>query len=243
MSAPAERPTHSRSGSPAPSARSGGSVGADPAPRTGAPTAVERVRTYVRDAVMSGEIAEGSMLSENGIATELGVSRTPVREAFVQLQSLGYLRLYPKRGALVIPVSAAEIGPVIEARWVVERHGIEIAAAQRDPATLRAIAATLDAQRTHIDAGDLTAFADADRDFHHALASATGNPMLIELYDSMRDRQRRMTRGMVHGSAERAEAFLAGHRGIHDAIADGDAVTALARLRTHLDEARETLLS
>lgn len=218
-------------------------VGVPAPPRQPAQTAVQRVHAHVKEAVISGEMAEGTMLSEGQVAAELGVSRTPVREAFVQLESLGYLRLYPKRGALVVPVSREEVGPVIETRWVVERHGIELAAAGPDRRALAAIEATLDAQAQHIAAGDLHAFADADGDFHQALAAATGNPILIELYDTLRDRQRRMTRGMVHDSAERAQAFLGEHRAIYDAIAAGDAGAATARLRAHLDHARETLLS
>lgn len=217
-------------------------VGVPAPPRPNAPTAVQRVHAYVKEAVIAGDFAEGTMLSEGQVATELGVSRTPVREAFVQLESLGYLRLYPKRGALVVPVSREEVGPVIETRWVVERHGIEVAAGT-DRGALRAIAASLDAQEHHIRAGDLHAFADADRDFHQAIAAATGNPILIALYDSLRDRQRRMTRGMVHDSKERAATFLEEHRAIHDAIAAGDAARASALLRAHLDHARETLLS
>ena len=238
-------------------------------PQTPEPTAVQRVHAHVKEAVIDGEFAEGTMLSEGQVAAELGVSRTPVREAFVQLESLGYLRLYPKRGALVVPVSREEVGPVIETRWVVERHGIEVASGSGastrggsrdsrggssdsrgerpvsgpDRRALAAIEATIDAQAKHIAAGDLHAFADADGDFHQALAAATGNPILIELYDTLRDRQRRMTRGMVHDSTERAQAFLGEHRAIYDAIAAGDAAGATARLRAHLDHARETLLS
>lgn len=234
-------------------------VGVPATPRPPAPTAVQRVHAYVKEAVISGEVGEGTMLSEGQIATELGVSRTPVREAFVQLESLGYLRLYPKRGALVVPVSREEVGPVIDTRWVVERHGIEAAAGSGasagdpnaggrssrgpDQRALAAIEATLDAQAEHIAAGNLSAFADADGDFHQALAAATGNPILIDLYDTLRDRQRRMTRGMVLDSAARAQAFLAQHREIYDAIAAGDAAGATAKLRAHLDHARETLLS
>lgn len=218
-------------------------VGVPAPPHQPAPTAVQRVHAYVKEAVIAGDMAEGTMLSEGQVATELGVSRTPVREAFVQLESLGYLRLYPKRGALVVPVSREEVGPVIDTRWIVERHGIEAAAEGPDARALAAIAATLEAQERAIAAGDLHAFADADRDFHQALAAATANPILIALYETLRDRQRRMTRGMVHDSAERAQAFLEEHRAIHDAIAAGDAAGATAKLRAHLDRARETLLS
>lgn len=210
-------------------------------PRT--PTAVQRVHAHVKDAVMAGEFAEGTMLSEGQIATAVGVSRTPVREAFVQLETLGYLRLYPKRGALVVPVSREQAGSVLDTRWVVERHGIERAAEQGTGPTVAGLRAAIADQRRHVEAADLPAFSDADREFHRVLVAATENPILIDLYETLRDRQRRIARGMVKGDATLAERFMAEHEAIADALEAGDAALALERLDDHLDEARSKLLS
>lgn len=207
------------------------------------PTAVQRVHAHVKDAVMAGEFAEGTMLSEGQIATAVGVSRTPVREAFVQLESLGYLRLYPKRGALVVPVTREQARAVLDTRWVVERHGIEQAVAGGAAPTAEAMRAAMAEQRRHMEVGDLDAFSDADRDFHRALVAATDNPILIELYESLRDRQRRLTRDMVNADSALAARFLAEHEGIVEALEAGDAPLAIRRLDEHLDEARSKLLS
>ncbi len=201
-------------------------------------TAVQRVREFVRDRVFSGEYADGTMLSEGQIAEQLGVSRTPVREAFVQLESLGFLRLYPKRGALVVPVSREEIEAVMETRWVIERHGIEQAIARPDPSVPAEMRAVCDQQQLYLDAGDLGAFSDVDREFHRVLVAATGNPILISLYDSLRDRQQRMVRGAITGDAATAARVLAEHREIVATIEAGKQGKALRLLQEHLERTR-----
>ena len=89
------------------------------------PSASERAYRHVKERVLNGKLPGGELISEGEIAEALGMSRTPVRAAFAQLESEGLLRLYPKRGALVVPVSAQELEDVIETRWVIERYAIE----------------------------------------------------------------------------------------------------------------------
>src|SRR5262249_31983598 len=88
-------------------------------------SASERAYRHVKDRVLTGKLPGGELISEGEIAEALGMSRTPVRGAFQQLESEGLLKLYPKRGALVVPVSAQELEDVIETRWVIERYAIE----------------------------------------------------------------------------------------------------------------------
>src|SRR5215831_13894434 len=86
------------------------------------PPAAERVYAHVKKAILSRRYAGGSLLTEGGLADEVGVSRTPVREALLRLEMEGLLKLYPKKGALVLPVSAQEIADVVETRLLVEGH-------------------------------------------------------------------------------------------------------------------------
>src|SRR5699024_12810584 len=95
----------------------------------------DRVYGQVKSAVLTGTYPAGELLTECGIAEDFGCSRTPVRDALLRLQSDGLLRLYPKKGALVVPVSAQEAADVWEARDLVENwaaprafeHGGQIA--------------------------------------------------------------------------------------------------------------------
>src|SRR5947199_10651554 len=86
------------------------------------PSATTRVYQHLKQAILERIHAEGALLSEAEIAAAVGVSRTPVREALLRLESEGLVTLYPKRGVLVLPVSAREIEDVIDARRLVEVH-------------------------------------------------------------------------------------------------------------------------
>lgn len=184
-------------------------------------SASRRAFRYVKEQILDGSLAGGALLSEGEIAESLELSRTPVRAAFVQLESEGLLRLYPKRGALVVPVTAQEAEAVIEARWVIERYAIERA----DTA--------LGAELTALAGGAAGEdFIAADRAFHRTLVAGTGNGILLSLYDSLRDRQRRMSR-----ASARKVQITAEHHELAAAIASGATEQALRILRRHLDGA------
>src|ERR1700712_5395921 len=169
-------------------------------------SASERAYRHVKERVLEGSLPGGELISENEIAEQLGMSRTPVRAAFGQLEAEGLLRLYPKRGALVVPVSAQETEAVMETRWVIERYAIErvIARPGDVPAQLRE---AVDAQ----DGLEGRAFIEADRAFHRTLVAGTNNTILLGLYDSLRDRQRRMAAATVR-AADQRERTIVEHR-------------------------------
>ena len=110
------------------------------------------------------------------MADALGMSRTPVREAFLRLEGEGLLRLYPKRGALVVPVSAGEVEAVMETRLLVERFALAkvIAAGRRRRA--RAVRARIADRGARSRAGDADGFVAADREFHRIFVTEAGNP-------------------------------------------------------------------
>src|SRR5215216_1189136 len=88
-------------------------------------SATDRAYDFTKQRVLDSTYAGGDLLTEGEVADALGLSRTPVREAFLRLQGEGLLRLYPKRGALVVPVSVGEIEAVIETRMLIERFALD----------------------------------------------------------------------------------------------------------------------
>ena len=88
------------------------------------PPAAERVYLHVKAGVLDRSYEGGTLLTEGDLAEAVGVSRTPVREALLRLEAEGLLKLYPKKGALVLPVSAQEIADVVETRLLVEQHAV-----------------------------------------------------------------------------------------------------------------------
>lgn len=88
------------------------------------PPAADRVYRHVKQGVLDRRYEGGVLLTEGELAEAVGVSRTPVREALLRLETEGLLKLYPKKGALVLPVSAQEIADVIETRLLVEEFTV-----------------------------------------------------------------------------------------------------------------------
>jgi DNA-binding GntR family transcriptional regulator len=210
-----------------------GAAANDPAPRRGG--AKLRALEYVKDRILTGDFRGGELISEGEVAAALGMSRTPVREAFLRLEAEGLLRLYPQRGALVVPVSPEEVRAVMEARLVIE-HFAARAVCRRD-ATARAEVATalgvqLDRQRAA--GADLRGFLDADRAFHTVIVEAAGNPILADVYSSLRDRQLRMIGESAVRDPRRTATIVTEHERIAAAVGHGDADALLDGVRAHL---------
>jgi DNA-binding GntR family transcriptional regulator len=204
---------------------------------SGRPAAKDRALDYVKSQVLTGAFPGGELISEGEVATALGMSRTPVREAFLRLEAEGLLRLYPQRGALVVPVSSDEARAVIEARLLLEQFAATKVVAQ-GPAACTAVferlAAELQRQRDAAAASNWRDFVEADRAYHDVTLKASGNAILSGLYSSLRDRQMRMTGESLIHDQQRMATILDEHRGIAEALRDGDLQRTLQAVQSHL---------
>lgn len=211
-----------------------------PADAVAPESATDRVYREVKDGILDGSYESGAMLSEGSVSTALGVSRTPVREAFLRLQAEGLMRLYPKRGALVTPVAPGEVDDVLDTRRLIETHAVERACA-RPAQIVEALLAELDEltarQQSCAEAGDEAGFAELDVAIHRAVVAAGGNPILTDFYGSLRDRQRRMTTHSVRDDPRRLVAVVAAHRRLAACIRNRDVPGYGAELARHLDAA------
>jgi DNA-binding GntR family transcriptional regulator len=205
--------------------------------------AKDRAHDYVKRQVLTGAFPGGELISEGEVAAALGMSRTPVREAFLRLEAEGLLRLYPQRGALVVPVSSGESRAVIEARLVLEQFAVRKVIGRG--AAVRAsvferLSAELQRQRDAVAQSDWEEFSDADRAFHDVTLQESGNAIVAGFYSSLRDRQMRMNRELVMHE-ERITTILDEHRVIAEAVRDGDLQRTDEALRMHLASTMRTL--
>src|SRR5256885_7567566 len=122
------------------------------------PPAADRVYAHVKRGVLERRYEGGTLLTEGDLAEAVGVSRTPVREGLLRLEAEGLIKLYPKKGALVLPVSAQEIADVVETRLLVEEHAIR-KVVPADPQLLRRLEELLAEHEEHARTGDLAAAA------------------------------------------------------------------------------------
>lgn len=202
--------------------------------------AAEKVYAYVKTAILDRVYPGGELLTEGELAEAVGVSRTPVREALLRLEAAGLVRLYPKKGALVLPVLPQEIDDVLEARELIETH----AAAKVWPRRKQLIAELeplLQAMRTHKRAGDAKAFLEADRAFHQAIVTAAGNQILADLYLSLRDRQVRMGVAAMQVAPSRMDRSIADHRELIEALGSSSAKRFRELVAAHVRHAATQL--
>ena len=206
--------------------------------------AAERAYDFVKEKIIDGSFEPSQMLSEASLATEMGISRTPMHEAFLRLEVEGFLQLYPRRGALIVPISPQEIREVYEARLLVDRHCAEKICAM--PEAERAdIADQLDAtiaeQDTALDGADLRAYAQLDARFHQIIMDGGANSLLAGLGHQLRERQQRFTATAIGRNVARARTFVDQHRTLADALLTANLPDYLSALRSHLKNSKDQL--
>lgn len=196
-------------------------------------SATDQAYAFAKQRILDGRYSGGDILSEGEVADGVGLSRTPVREAFLRLEVEGLLRLYPKRGALVVPVSVAEVDSVHETRVLVERHAItKVIAMGVD--LKPALDEALERQEALVAADDSRAFVDADHEFHRLFVKEARNPILLQLHDSLRDRQTRMGLVALACDGTRAERILAEHLDLARAVIASQVDHAVTIIDRHL---------
>lgn len=205
-------------------------------------SASDRAYDWTRLKILDGSFADGSMISESDVSEPLGISRTPVREAFLRLEHDGTLKVYPKRGALIIPITARDMRDVLEARLLVESWAVSVVAGGRGRESLvETLRSLLD--RLERAAGEqmVLEYQEADRSFHEAIVAATENGILDVFYQSLRDRQLRMGAVALAKHEERHGSIVDEHLQITDAISRGDVDDAISIVRIHIGHTREAL--
>ncbi|WP_371655871.1 MULTISPECIES: GntR family transcriptional regulator [unclassified Streptomyces] len=196
--------------------------------------AAERAYTHVRTLLLDGTHPGGTLLSEGVVAEELGISRTPVREAFLQLQAEGFLRLYPKRGALVVPVTLTEGRETMEARLLLELYAIDATVA-RGADAVRELGASLSSALSKDTArpGPTQSVAlGVGQGFHTQLVAGAGNSVVTEMYGRLWIQQLRIAAASIT-TVQHADEDIDEHAAIAEALSHGDTARARRLLQQH----------
>lgn len=198
-------------------------------------SASQRVYEWTRSRILDGTFVGGTLLSEGEIAAAVQVSRTPVREAFLQLAAENMLELYPKRGALVVSVSMTELREVLDARELIEPWAAAVVAGRANRSDLVVELRELIARSTEALArGDDRGYQEADRDFHQCMVRAAGNGLMTVFYSSLRDRQLRGGSLALRKNPSRGSENMVQHASIVDAIERGDVTAAAETTGAHV---------
>jgi len=196
----------------------------------------DRVYAILRERILAGELEPESRLHQEGISAELGVSRTPVREAIARLAAEGLVELLANRGARVAAVRPGDMEAAYVARLGIEPLAARLAAARRDPGELTKLRKTLTPARR----GAKAAYS-ASRAFHLELALASGNPFLVEFAETLWAGRLGLHVYAQQMTPEQFAKDASEHERILDAIEAGDEETAERLTREHITHALDLL--
>jgi DNA-binding GntR family transcriptional regulator len=197
---------------------------------------VDQVYASIRQRIADETLPRGVRLHQEDLAAELGVSRTPVREALRRLAAEGLVEMRTNRGARVANLEPGDIRLPYEARLVVEPGAARLAARGSTPEAQERMRRAIAAQRKAIP--DVKATFDANREFHLALVHASGNPFLVQIVEQLW--LRRIGAPIYEHQAETPERMHADadeHEQILLAIAAADARAAETLTRRHVADA------
>lgn len=195
----------------------------------------DEVVRVLRDRIVSGQLASGARVEVEALATELGVSRTPVREAILQLESVGLVTRQPYRGTVVAGIDPNRLEEVTALRIDLEGRAAELGTlrlSDADVQRMRDVLAELEARDNDVDFS-LGIFNELNREFHAILYRAADAPSLLRLVGSLQDEADRIR---LHFDL-RAPLAEAHHRDILGACERRDAVAVRDATRSHILEA------
>lgn len=204
--------------------------------------AAERAYVETKERIIRGQLPGGASLSEVAVCAELGLSRTPVHEAFLRLAAEELLTLESRKGAVVRPMSPSEADDVVEMREAVEAAAARRLVRNTVPAALlvelRSLLAT---QESCVADDDVDGFVDADDRFHTAVVEASRNPIAAHFSRLLHDRAQRLRHHLMRIRPEHLATSLDDHRELADALANGDGDAYARVLARHVDVLRGLL--
>ncbi|KUK83242.1 MAG: Transcriptional regulator [Pelotomaculum thermopropionicum] len=202
----------------------------------------EMVFESLREAIIHGRLKPGERLMEIQLAEEMGVSRTPVREAIRKLELEGFVVMVPRKGAYVAGISVKDIVDVFEVRAALEGLAAGLAAERITEEEMEELERTLVRINVNSEEDDLNSVVEGDSSFHELIYKASRNQRLVQIITRLKEQihRFRMTSLSQPGRTKNA---LGEHKAIVEAISDRNIELAQALASEHVENAEQSLLN
>ena len=201
----------------------------------------EAVCETLRDAIRKGILEPGERLMEVQLAEELGISRTPVREAIRKLEQEGYVIMMPRRGTYVSDISTNDVKEIFEIRSALESLATGLAARRIEPDELETLQNLLIEIEGYIAKNDMEKIVETDIKFHGLLYQVSRNERLVNIINNLKEQLARF-RTLSMSYPGRLQETLEEHSEMVEAIANGDVSAARDAAEHHMERAEKTLL-
>ncbi len=194
----------------------------------------------LRDSILSNELTTGVVYNEKGLANDLGISRTPVREALLELSSKRLVRFLPQKGVVINTFSNKEVGEVFEVRTTLESLSIHKACLNYKTLDISGFKKCLLNQQNAVHVKNAVEFMAADRCFHSQFTKLTDNNYLVEMMRDVRDIIHLMGfRGLE--TKGRMQEVIKEHENILKAVLQGNTVDAIQQMEFHLQSSEKAV--
>ena len=212
-------------------------------PMTNKLTRVEDAYARLKKEIRTNRMSSGFQATEPEIALRLGMSRTPVREALIRLESEGLIEIIPRRGVRVLPININDMREIYEILTSLEPDvAAHIAAKNLTEEELRPLEEAATAMESALEEGDLDTWADADDRFHHHILELNGNRRLHEFVLALNDQVHR-TRIVTLRLRDKPVKSNREHREILEHIRRGNDEAARGAFRAHRKRAAQELIN
>jgi len=201
----------------------------------------EIVFESLREAIINGVLKPGERLMEVQLAEEMGVSRTPIREAIRKLELEGFVIMVARKGAYVAGISMKDVADVFEIRAALEGLAASLAAERITDEEKEEMERLLVRKAACVEAGDYDSLTEIDTEFHELLYKASRNERLMQIISNLREQINRF-RMVSLAFPGRGREALEEHKKIAEAIAERDAALAQALAQEHIENAENALL-
>ena len=199
------------------------------------------VSEALRQAIKEGILKPGERLMEIQLADELGVSRTPIREAIRKLELEGFVVMIPRRGTYVADISLKDVVQVFEIRSALEELAAGLAAERITPDELEELERILVEINEYIDRDEFDKIVDTDIRFHGVLYRASRNNRLVDILHNLREQMLRFRSISMHYPG-RLAATWEEHRRLVESIANHNSVQARKIAKKHMENSEKTLI-
>ncbi|MBF7096017.1 GntR family transcriptional regulator [Alkalibacter mobilis] len=202
----------------------------------------EIVFTTMREAIINGDFKPGQRLMEVQLADQMGVSRTPVREAIRKLELEGLVVMVPRKGAYVAGLSSEDVKEVLEIRAVLEGLAASLAARNATEKDVEELKDIVEKFKSAANEQDVVKLINFDSDFHDVMYRTSKNKKLIQLISSLREQVQRF-RVAYFTKIKSTQQLIEEHNQLVDAIAGKDSERARAVAETHIATTEKLITS
>jgi DNA-binding GntR family transcriptional regulator len=201
----------------------------------------EIVFEYLRESILKGKLEPAQRLMEVQLAEQLGVSRTPVREAIRKLELEGLVVMLPRKGAYVADVSLKDIIEVLEIRGALEGLAASVAAERMTDEDLERLELISYQFKKSLENGDIDMMVKKDIELHDLIFNSTNNQKLIQINNSLREQVYRF-RVTYISDYDTSKNLVKEHEDIIEAIYNRNSKEAMQRSTTHIENAQNFII-